>query len=338
MLGSNAWGALNRRHDNETQHIRCKLFKRVNLYFMRALIFTLWLTAWVVPAIGCDICGCSAIDARLGVLPDYRQNTFSIGLNHRRFSSSHPALFSWELPTVSNEAFTRLEWSARVFINRSWLVMASVPMNAHRQVELNAERSLMGLGDAVIGAGRLFNFELGNQKQHLGQIMLSASVKLPTGVHDAKVNGDDFVIPNLQPGSGSWDLLVNVNYMQRLDAWGFQSQLALRYNGVNPAGYRFGNRRAAAFKAFRFIDVGERKLLPGVEIAVGSASPDLLSDPHGQLNELSGGRSVMVSSGIDFFTNRWGVSTSVALPVYQRMAGGHLTSKGSGSLVLIYLL
>lgn len=306
---------------------------------MRKLSLVLLVLMSASSAGACDICGCSAMDQRVGVLPDYRKSIVSIGLFHRTFTSTHPPLFSWETPVDSEEFFTTLDIGARYFVNEHWLLMAALPVNHYRQEEEGLTRQLTGVGDLAIGAGRLFSF--GDAGRNRGaQVLVSAMAKLPTGRFDAVAGSDAFIVPNLQPGSGSWDALFNVNYMQRLGHWGLQTQASARYNTVNRSDYRFGHRANGAVKLLRFIESERAEggvLIPGVEVVTSVAGRDLLDVTKNELNPLSGGQMTLVNLGFDYFRGPLGLSVAAGKPVHQNLADGMLQQRWAASAAVTFM-
>lgn len=279
------------------------------------------------------------MDQRIGVLPDYRKSIVSIGLFHRTFTSTHPPLFSWETPVDSEEYFSTFDIGARYFVNEHWLVVAALPVNHYRQEEVGLTRQLTGVGDLTLGAGRLFSF--GSPDRNRGaQVLVSAMAKLPTGRFDAVAGSDAFIVPNLQPGSGSWDALFNVNYMQRLGHWGLQTQASARYNTVNRSDYRFGHRANGAVKLLRFIEserVEGGVLIPGVEVVTSVAGRDLLDATKNELNPLSGGQMTLVNLGFDYFRGPLGLSVAVGKPVHQNLADGMLQQRWAASAAVTFM-
>jgi hypothetical protein len=101
-----------------------------------------------------------------------------------------------------------------------------------------------GIGDVKVGG--LYRFYLnGNKKAHFG-----LSVSLPTGSIDEKDTIPGMGGPSkqqlpapMQLGSGTYDLLPSVTYVQQFETWsyGAQANAVLRMESENDNGYRLGN-------------------------------------------------------------------------------------------------
>jgi hypothetical protein len=101
-----------------------------------------------------------------------------------------------------------------------------------------------GIGDLKLGG--LYRFYLrGNKKAHAG-----LSLSLPTGSIDQKDTTPGMGGPanrqlpaSMQLGSGTYDLLPSLTYVQQFDNWsyGAQGNAVIRLENENDNGYRLGN-------------------------------------------------------------------------------------------------
>lgn len=306
---------------------------------MRILVLLTLVLGLAHAAHACEVCGCSARDQRLGVLPDYRRNVVALSYSHRSFSSSHPALFTWEQPVVSDERFGNLDLSVRSFIGRRWMLAASLPYADYRQHEAETVRRSSGVGDLSIGAMHLTTVGDSTSSKRLGQWVNGLAVKLPTGRFDARFGDEDLFIPNLQPGTGSVDVVLTSNLMKRFNRWAVQAQVSMRANGRNAEGYRFGHRAMGAVRVMRYIAPNENGgvLLPGVELGFAAAQRDLLNVDTDEVNAVSGGQGAQLMAGADYFRQRWGVGAYAGIPLWQNWGGGYLEQRAFASVQLSFL-
>jgi hypothetical protein len=304
---------------------------------MRKTTLLIVLLMSTVTGGACDICGCSARDYRLGVLPDFRRNIIGVSYADRTFTSVHPPLFSWEKETQSQELFVTLDFRLRMFVDEHWLFAVHLPWHNYLQRESTHTTLSRGMGDVQLGVGRLFNLQKNTTPDRLQQLLIFTAIEGPTGASNRKFSPDDLWIPNLQPGSGSWDALVNLNYLKRSNASVYQVQVGGRFNGENATHYRFGHRASGALKIMRFINLGEtgkHQLLPGIELMGAVAQADRDREVY---SLYSGGHSVAANISVDYFTSTFTVGASVSQPLYQHIAGGQITQGWSSTLSIHYL-
>lgn len=306
---------------------------------MRMLLWLILIAGSASTVRACEVCGCSARDQRLGVLPDYRRNVVALTYGHRAFFSSHPALFTWEQPVVSDERFSNLDLSVRSFIGRRWMLAASLPYADYRQTEDATVRRSTGMGDLSIGAMHLTTLGDSTDTRRLGQWVNGVSVKLPTGRFETRFGDEELFIPNLQPGTGSVDVQLSSNLMKRLNTWAVQAQASIRLNGRNADAYRFGHRAMAAVRLMRYIAPNENGgvLLPGVELGFAAARRDAINVETDEINAVSGGQGAQLMAGADYFRNRWGVGAYAGIPLWQNWGSGYLEQRTFATVQVSFL-
>ncbi|MDG1997445.1 MAG: hypothetical protein P8J14_13180 [Emcibacteraceae bacterium] len=102
-----------------------------------------------------------------------------------------------------------------------------------------------GIGDVKIGG--LYTLF---QKDHR-KVIFNLILSIPTGTindtDDTPMMAAQMLSPNMQPGSGTYDVMTKVTYIDRQDDWAWGAQLGntLR-TGTNDNGYKTGNRIAAS--------------------------------------------------------------------------------------------
>ncbi len=97
-----------------------------------------------------------------------------------------------------------------------------------------------GLGDmTLMGIYQIYedNHELPTKKLTGG-----IGLKTPTGKNDEKTDSGTLVHAMMQPGSGSWDPLFLVNYMQTFSPVVFQTNLLYQMTTEGDEGYEFGDK------------------------------------------------------------------------------------------------
>ncbi len=131
-------------------------------------------------------------------------------------------------------------------------LLASVPIVTHRSYDIGHPPALTenyetwGLGDTLVGARHSFVASPGFS------LVGGVGLELPTGSHELVSPAALFDIgvldPMLQPGSGSFDLVLNAQGSHRLTRGGLDLTGALSYqaNTTNDLDYRYGNDAIAS--------------------------------------------------------------------------------------------
>lgn len=268
----------------------------------------------------CDVCGCSAGTNNLGILPQFQRHFVGMRLNYRGFESHHHGT------TYSQENFTTAELWGRFNPHRRWQIFAFVPYNIYQQNMNGDIRRNTGLGDVTL----LSNFTLTNPDRYLDSdwkhnLMAGAGLKIPTGAWNRQlVNGTE-QNPNLQPGTGSVDYMVNAIYTLRYKQWGLNTDVVYRLNSRNPSDFRFGNRFTAGSRAFYWLQSGKIGLLPSAGAGFEYGRHDL---DEGLLVSESGGHCLMGVGGFDIYTPHFSAGVSYQQPLVQELGGGHIQANG----------
>jgi hypothetical protein len=140
-----------------------------------------------------------------------------------------------KLTLVAMGNYTETEMDHRVFSGMAGMINAG---------ETTFTTQTSGIGDLKLGG--LYRFYLeGNKKAHAG-----LSLSLPTGSIDEKDEAPGMGGPAnrqlpapMQLGSGTYDLLPSLTYVQQFDNWsyGAQANAVIRLESENDNGYRLGN-------------------------------------------------------------------------------------------------
>src|SRR5690606_15635754 len=108
-------------------------------------------------------------------------------------------------------------------------------------------------------------------------LLAGGGVKLPTGAYNATNNGE-VLSANMQPGTGSTDVLLNGIYTIRYKKLGLNTDFTYRINTKGKNDYRFGNRYNASANLFYWQDVNGLAVLPSVGVYYENAQPDEFYD------------------------------------------------------------
>lgn len=185
---------------------------------------------------------------------------------------------------------------------------------------MDVSRSRQGLGDLTL-LGRYTAYEA-NGPGRTFRIAPFFGVKAPTGEDNAR-DGSAHLPPQVQPGSGSWDMLSGaVATYQTLD---FQIDSQVSYKA---------NHEANGFQAGNVLEIDgslQYRLLPQ---SLGVGTPTFLygvmefnllhadNDRVGGVDDPnSGGTTLFLSPGLQYVTKKWIVESGIQIPVSQRLNG-----------------
>ena len=183
-----------------------------------------------------------------------------------------------------------------------------------------------GIGDATLLANVLLANKQGKKAlQH--QLLAGCGVKLPTGRHMGITEMDKLGLPNMQPGTGSWDAVVNGNYTVRGNTLGANMDAAYAFTTANKDAYKYGNRLNAGITGFYQIKTSKMSLLPQAGVRYEYSLHDYDNYSKKWLNEQSGGYMCFAMAGIQGYRGRTGVRLMYQMPVSQHYSSGYVTAK-----------
>ena len=208
-------------------------------------------------------------------------------------------------------------------------LVSIVQQNRHSAISVRTR----GLGDVAMLA-KYSIIPLNTQTQR--SLALGIGPKFPVG--DSKVkNSEGILLPeSLQPGTGSWDLLLWGYFYQ-----GFQPVTAASF--FTTTSYKISSKN---WRDFRYGD--ELSITLGT--SYGTSTPFDYSlllqfrtieeyELNGALQPNTGGLWLDVVPGIHFkLSNSLGLRASGAIPVYRDLKGSQLTTSYTASVTLFYAI
>lgn len=278
----------------------------------------------------CTICGCSASGFYTGVLPFQRDHLVGIRHQYRYFSSNHPVITT-ESPETSKDQFHTTEIWGRAQLSKRWNVMAFVPINFYSQASSTGEvHNTSGLGDAMALLNWLPYFSQDtsiSQTSHM--LRVGAGVKAPTGRFNIRNPESGLLMQNMQPGSGSVDVIANAAYTYRQRNWGSNTELSYRYNTPNRNDYQFGQRIGLSTSVFLWKGIVPIKgaILPQIGLHGEWSAKDHSNYSYDLLNDYSGGSVLQLSGGADLYVGNAGFGLMAFVPVAQQLADGYIKNK-----------
>lgn len=155
------------------------------------------------------------------------------------------------------------------------------PMGMEMVMDMKMD-TIEGLGDVTLmGLYKIYEDAPDNPKKSL---TLGLGLKTPTGKNDEKTDSGTLVHAVMQPGTGSWDPLFFVNYIQMFHSVIFQTNFLYQMTTEGDEGYEFGDKVSLDFIARYPVTP---YLLPGVELNGFYAGKDADHDDKYSRREVS---------------------------------------------------
>ena len=283
---------------------------RIDIFKIIFILMALFINQ---KAKSCDVCCCSMGGTNLGILPQFHKNFIGLHYFNRGFSSEHTILGT-ETKSISRELFQTTELRGRFHLNKKIQLFVLLPFNINRQTENNVTSTFAGLGDVTTFANySIYNNEDSLSKKWKHNLQLGGGIKLPTGSYK-KLDESKILNPNIQTGTGSFDILIDAIYTVRYKKWGLNNTAFYRFNTTNSNDFKFGNRFTIASSFFYWANIKGYSLLPSAGINYEKADKDL---HNSFIVDQSGGSSLFTTFGLDFYYHSFTFGVNYQLPVYQ---------------------
>lgn len=303
---------------------------------MKKLILLTTFISGIYNANACNVCGCSASNQYLGILPNSKSSFAGVQYQYREYSGVHETIEGVE-PETSMDYYHTMQLWGRYNPVRNVQLFAFVPYVYNERIENGTYSRNTGLGDITL----LANYRLlganytGKEWQH--NLLAGGGVKLPTGKYDRNDIKYNEGLPNIQPGTASFDFILNTNYTLQHNNTGINADIAYVITTPNKDEYKFGNRLSAGLLAFHTFAAGQLKLIPQAGGRYERNEMDYSNYYYSVKNSYSGGNVVLASAGLQAFRNNVGAQAMLHIPLSQNYSGGMVTNRYKTELG-IYLL
>lgn len=254
--------------------------------------------------IGCDLCGCY-----MGLDPNFDLNQVGVRVtSYKFFISGHSSSSGSMSPgepqydhgghgeNTSTEYYNDLEFYMRYYISPKFRLFFSIPFSSN-DIE---GKKLNGVGDAkLISQYQVYATSIDGKTNFWQRIFLGGGFKIPTGVFN-KTLTYGVVDPHFQPGTGSFDFILNGLYISKLEktGLGWRNDIIYTLNTTNSNGYRFANRFNLT-STFTFdIMSNDWTFLPHAGIYFESTGADT---QDGKTAPDTGGEAFFGAGGLDIY-------------------------------------
>ena len=270
----------------------------------------------------CDICGCGAGSAYLGILPEF--NSRIIGLRYRYNAvQTHLGPEGTKTYLTTEERYRTAEIWAGWNFGKRWRLMAYVPLSFNSKTSEEEKASKVGLGDAGVQAMFHLLNRKGTFKERLliQDLWIGAGIKLPTGKYAPANQESHQAAANLfQLGTGSFDFLATAMYDLRANDAGLNVSASYKMNTGNKYEYSYGNKwnmNAQLYYKFRIKKV--LTVAPNAGIGYERSARDL-DEGYQVFN--SGGAALFGTLGAELNYQKIAAGGNWQPPLSQDLAAG----------------
>jgi hypothetical protein len=314
-----------------------KLFILTYLKNTMHKIFLVLLCAFLsISMYACDACGCSIGGDSWGISPNNYRHFAGIRFQYRTFHNSHPASLSGDASegmTSGDDYFMRAEVMGRFALLPRLQLFGALPYRYNERVEEGQTSIHNGIGDAALQLQWMVLKPGCNNWKHALQI--SAGGEAPTG--DFRFSHE--VPVAMQPGSGSWDWMAGLNYTLRFKNAGFNIEGMRRFNGYTKGGYDWGNSTSASSRIFATLYSDSSSVwMPWIGVNAEYYETNIENMKYQIRAAYTDGHLITSNAGIDFYSDKFGISLEAGLPVISNLAEGYSTMKFHlGARILFFI-
>ncbi|WP_435260763.1 transporter [Tenacibaculum sp. nBUS_03] len=286
----------------------------------------------------CDACGCSNNGGSLGLGGVIDTNFIGVRYLHQKYQSKD-GIFN-NSPKI-NEFFNTVQVWSRIPVIKGYLeAQIFVPFHFHSREYINKTTKIKGLGDLSL----LVNYTVLNKmngiynekkdatstSNHL--LKVGGGIKLPTGNYDETVNNS--INPSFQLGTGSVDVITNVQYVYKYNNWGVTNYLNYYLKTANKKDYQFGNQFNFNSTFFYMLkDARKNNFVPSVGVSgefYGSNKVFNLPIKNTK------GYALFTSFGAEYNMKKLTIGALAMYPIKQKLAQGTIKVKYRSSIYLNY--
>ncbi len=280
----------------------------------------------------CDVCACAASGSQLGILPQFSRHFMGVKYQYSSYDSKpHNAV---ESSTLTRETFHTTQLWTRIVAHRRIHFFAFLPYKVNIRNTENATVKVNGIGDAMLLTNViLFNTDQNSTQKLKQALQVGGGLKLPTGKSDKIINGL-MLHSNMQTGTGSFDIPLNLIYTLRYQSFGGNAEINFTKNGINKQHFQFGNRTTASMRFFAWKEIKKISLLPNLGATYENSSMD---KQQSHIQAFTGGSNLQGNIGLDIYYSKFGLNLLFQAPLYQKMGDGNITGHPRLMGNIIYL-
>lgn len=303
----------------------------------KIILSVILLSNLSVTGFACSSCGCSAANQSIGLLSQIPNNFIGFQYQIRGFSTTHPDDGGMDLPGISHEYYQTYQITGKYNIGKRIQVFAFAPyiVNIRKQTDVSPI-SYSGIGDITLLANVYLLKKVNCTWKH--DLLIGGGVKLPTGVYDRQSTKTEEGLPNMQPGTHSWDVVVNGSYTVSRKNIGLNVDANYTVTTANDDSYKYGNRLSA--NSFVFYKVKKRQLtvLPQMGVSYDRVQKDYENYSNKEIDGDSGSWHLYATVGVQALYRKFGMNLRYQQPITQHYNSGLVNNwyKSEAGIFLLF--
>lgn len=305
---------------------------------MKRFLFTVIMLAGITyNARPCELCGCSASNQYLGILPQFYNQFIGVQYQYTSFTARQRSLMDPSDYERAYEFNNTYQLWGRYYIGKRVQLFGFVPYHMNSGSDMGMPIKTNGIGDVSILANAVILKDDSSCKTWHQTLLAGGGVKMPTGKYTGITTLDQQGLPNVQAGTGSWDFIVNANYTVRYQKTGINADVAYTMTTANKVDYKYGNRLNTGLLAFYWWQQKDLSLLPQAGIRYEYSLHDYDNYSNKWLNGNSGGNIIFGTVGLQSFYKRYGAKVMYNIPLEQHYAANNVTVKPRLETSILFL-
>lgn len=279
---------------------------------------------WELYGLECDACGCAAGSGYSGF--ETMLNPQFVGFRYlaQYYKAKENAFVS---EANRNQYFNSIMLWARIPIAEKVELYASLPYHFHNRETNFGNENISGIGDAtVMGIYTLLNKQTEKMNRH--QLNFGGGIKIPLGKFDeVSASGTN---PSFQLGTGSWDVLMALNY--RFESGKSAVMLGLDYTlkGENEKKYAFGDQFNYSAAYHHYFVRKENFILTGRTGFQGEIYQ--ANKQFGETLNRTSGDALYGKAGFELGYKKWSMGSELMLPVVSNLGSGDVEARSRVSV------
>ncbi len=298
---------------------------------MKKVFLSILISFTVYPSFSCDLCGSSSGNYFIGPFPQFNKHFIGMRYSFRSFNT----VLNSDNTQFSNDFYQTTEVLAGMKLGKRWQLLSFVPFNTNHSLTDDGIRQSSGLGDiTLLGNYNLFNkMALTKDTATVSQqLLIGGGIKLPTGNYIVDTS-EVVSSASRQPGTGSFDFLINATYIIKIKNWGINSNANYKIN-QSASNFKFGNRFSATTFIFHSFRYKNASISPNIGLLFENLGAN--KNHNEKINE-TGGNVLLSGAGIETRIKNVAFGFNMQLPLVQNLSNGQTNTKMRGMFQLSYM-
>jgi hypothetical protein len=230
------------------------------------------------------------------------------------------------------ESYKIFELRFKYFVLKRLELNVFVPLLNNKSKADNQYISHTGLGDVSFNAGYHIIIPNADKKVRY-KLILGAGIKLPTGNYYAHDAFSDRLPFEMQPGTGSVDGFVYLNYVVMTKRIGASVSLNYKANGQNKFHEKLCNSHNDFASVFYKVSIKNVRLYPSVQANYENTKGLSIKN---ELQKNTDMNSLLLGPGLDMYYKSFSINLAWQFTAYEEVKNGNLKSAGRLSCALNY--